>query len=241
MKILIVDDEFDSRRILRKYLSEDFDEIELFEASSITEAEIIVKEENPVIILLDIQLNGSLSFDLFNKLDYKNVNVIFITAYEQYALKAFEFGAINYLLKPIDREKLIESIERFSSKKGATIIQESKNKSQNFEKIIIRDEKGIRFIEVTNIAYIIAEGSYCKIINGGKSSELIVKPLKYISDKLAEHPHFLRLHKSYMINLNYVKNFSSDFSNVTLFDGTIIPISRAKKDEIKDFLNENFY
>lgn len=240
MRILIVDDEFDSRRILRKYLSEDFEDIVLFEASSVSEAEIIIKEENPDIILLDINLNGTLSFDLFQNLDYQNVNVIFITAYEQYALKAFEVGAINYLLKPINREKLVESIERFSRKDNSKK-KESKANGQNFEKIIIRDDKGIRFIEVTNISYVAAEGSYCKVIRDSGESELIVKPLKYISDKLAEHPHFLRLHKSYMINLNFVKNFSPDYSNVTLSDGTIIPISRTKKDEIKDFLNNNFY
>ncbi|MBL4861450.1 MAG: response regulator transcription factor [Crocinitomicaceae bacterium] len=245
MKVLIVDDEFYSRRVIRKILSEAFPElIFLNDAGNVAEAIEIINEDNPDLLLLDIQLKGDLSFNILKSISLDNRQIIFITAYDQYAMDAFDVGASNYILKPIEKEKLINAVRKVqtyvdserSNGKG-----DSNQSNGQIEKLIVPGNGCSKVIEVANLKYIAADGVYCKLYTSDGDTTLITKPLSFIEEKLKDHPHFCRIHKSYLINLSYVDNISNDGRNLTLVKSIILPISRARKNEIKSLINQRFY
>ncbi|NVK62998.1 MAG: response regulator transcription factor [Flavobacteriales bacterium] len=244
MKVLVVDDEFNSRRIVRKLLGDQFPELTfLNDASDIEEAIVIIKEDQPDLVLLDIQINTSTGFDLLDKIEDRNFELVFITAYDHYALKAFDVGAVNYVLKPIDRKKLFSTIEKIieqiSSKKKSN---ENDGSYEPLDKLILPYGETSKVIAVADIVYVKAAGAYSEVFLGNsKGKMVVVKPLNFFEGKLESHPHFFRVHKSYLVNLSLVTSISGDRSSLTLQDDTLIPVARLRKDELKEKLKSIFY
>jgi two-component system LytT family response regulator len=243
MKVLIVDDEFDSRRMIRKFIGDHFEDLVfLNDASSVDEAVTIIKEDKPDILLLDIQLKGSLSFDILDHVKLKEEQIIFITAYDQYALKAFELGASGYILKPIEKEKLLKAVEKAkhyaSSLNFETRVLAPSEKP--FDKLIIPGAGSSEAIKVSELIFIEADSVYCKL-HMKDGAKLITKPLNFIEKKLENHPHFFRPHKSYLVNLNYVKSVGNDGTTLTLDNQQVLPVSRGKKAVLKERLEFAFY
>ncbi len=241
MKVLIVDDEFDSRRMIRKFITDHFEDlIFLNDATEVEEAITIIHEDRPDLLLLDIQLKGKLSFDILDRIPLNDEQIIFITAYDQYALKAFEFGASGYILKPIEKDKLIKAVEKAIRFVAGTNANQLSNEDKLLDKLIVPGAHNSETILLADLMYVEADGVYCRL-HLKEESRLITKPLNFIEKKLEKHPHFFRPHKSYLVNLNYVKSIANDAASLTLTNKKVLPVSRNKKGVLKEKLDTFFY
>jgi two-component system LytT family response regulator len=199
---LIIDDERLARLNLRKKLSI-YSEIEVIgEASGIESGLKALCDLNPDLLFLDIKLSDGTGFDLLNKADFKG-KVIFQTAYDEYACRAFEINAIDYLLKPITKERLKHVITNLISAENEKNIH-SIQRFRYDDRIMIEQKKNIHFIKVENIIYIKAEREYTTLFEKGGNEYLV---LKSIGDWQKELPdeHFARVHRNSIINFNYIE------------------------------------
>jgi two-component system LytT family response regulator len=224
---LIIDDERLARLNLRKKLSM-FSEIEVIgEASSIETGIKAISGLNPDLLFLDIKLSDGTGFDLLNKVEFKG-KVIFQTAYDEYACRAFEINAIDYLLKPITKERLKKVVDNLINTEQEKNVYSLK-KFRYDDRIMIEQKKNIHFIKVENIICIKADREYTSLFEKGGKVYLV---LKSIGDWQKELPdeHFARVHRNSIINFNFIER-SERFGNTAnvylLSIPEPIPISRG--------------
>jgi len=242
LKIVIIDDEINVRRVIKKLLNLISSNYELVgEAPSIAEGKRIIAKTNPDIVLLDIELEDGTGFTLLNQISKIDFKLIFITAYNQYAIKAFKFNALDYLLKPIEPNDLKEALAKAESAIGSEnelkelLSNLEQNKNSEIQKIVIKTTYKTYFVDVSKILYCHSEGSYTKIVLN-ESSILASKNLKYFQDLLAEYS-FIRTHQSYLVNKIHVTGLEND---TIILNGSLnIPISLRRKAEIKALLEDN--
>jgi two-component system LytT family response regulator len=211
---LIIDDERLARLNLRKKLSM-YSEIEVTgEASGIETGIRAIRDLNPDLLFLDIKLSDGTGFDLLNKADFKG-NVIFQTAYDEYACRAFEINAIDYLLKPITKERLKHVITKIISSEN----EKSVHSIQRFrydDRIMIEQKKKIHFIKVENVICIKAEREYTTLFEKGGNEYLVLKPIGDWQKELPDE-HFARVHRNSIINFNYVERSERSGNTATMF------------------------
>jgi len=203
LKTMIVDDNWLFREELKKFLH-DYPEIELVsEAERISEAIKKIEVIKPHVLFLDIQLAGESGFELFDKTDV-TAKTIFITAYDQYAIRAFEVNALDYLLKPIRKERLTRAINKLlaSSKNDESYLTDERLEYDDIIYLII--DGSLKFIKVSRLKCIVAERNYSYIIYDGNKKELISKTLSEWEKKLPDKL-FVRVHRSTIINFEYVE------------------------------------
>jgi len=239
MKIVIIDDEPDSIYTLELIINQFITELQI--VGKFTNPEIALQELpllKPDIVFLDINMPRMNGFELLQKLENKDFHIVFTTAYNEYAIKAYKFNAIDYLLKPIDIEELQDTIKRIKSKqkskKSESVdlakILEGITK-QKEEKICISTADGIYFLKPSEIVYLIASGSYTKIIRTEGDIIFVSKTLKEFEDFFGNG--FYRVHHSYIINIQYVKMINKTNGWFLEMDNADkIPISRRKHNEI---------
>jgi two-component system LytT family response regulator len=211
---LIIDDERLARLNLRKKLSM-YSEIEVTgEASGIETGIRAIRDLNPDLLFLDIKLSDGTGFDLLNKADFKG-NVIFQTAYDEYACRAFEINAIDYLLKPITKERLKHVITKIISSEN----EKSVHSIQRFrydDRIMIEQKKKIHFIKVENVICIKAEREYTTLFEKGGNEYLVLKPIGDWQKELPDE-HFARVHRNSIINFNYIERSERSGNTATMF------------------------
>ncbi|HEX8247919.1 MAG TPA: LytTR family DNA-binding domain-containing protein [Pyrinomonadaceae bacterium] len=206
-KTVIIDDERLARKEMRGLLSV-FDEISVAgEAENLTEAIHLIEKEKPNVVFLDIQLSGENGFDLLEKIE-RNFKLVFVTAFDAYAIRAFEVNALDYLLKPVNPERLAKAIKRLSEE------SDSKNDFRPLEfddRIFL--ELGARslFLKVADISHIDAAGDYSEIWTVDKKKLLAEKSLREWEERLPEK-HFLRIHRQTIINLEEIEHIESWFN-----------------------------
>ena len=211
---LIIDDERLARLNLRKKLSM-FSEIEVIgEASSIESGLKALREHNPDILFLDIKLSDGTGFDLLNKAEFK-VKVIFQTAYDEYACRAFEINAIDYLLKPITKERLKNVITNLISSENEKTVRSIQSFRYD-DRIMIEQKKNIHFIKVENIIYIKAEREYTTLYEKGGNEYLVLKPIGDWQKELPDE-HFARVHRNSIINFNYIERSERSGNTANMF------------------------
>ncbi|MBX9892472.1 MAG: LytTR family DNA-binding domain-containing protein [Chitinophagaceae bacterium] len=244
IKAIIVDDEQHCTDRLKILLEKHYNtSIQLIgEASSVETAKTLINNNPPDLIFLDIQIHDQTGFDLLNNYSSIPFYVIFTTAYEQYAIKAFKFSAIDYLLKPIDIDDLNAAIN-----KVATNIQQNDYKLKfdllyaNFHQLGLQEKKiavptisGIEFILISSIIRCESNINYTTLHLTGKAKLVVAKTLKEFEELLTEY-NFYRVHNSHLINLSFVKAYNKGKGgSVLLTDGTEIEVSFRRKD---GFLN----
>lgn len=237
ISVIIVDDEEDARRIILKYLERYFNQISVIgEASSVKEGVELIKKHKPDLIFLDIEMNDGTGFDLLDQLGNDAPKVIFSTAFDEYAVKAFKYKALDYLLKPFSPDEFIETIEYIINNISSLELEKH---STNSKKITVPVNNGYKIIELNSIAYMKAEGSYCTIVFQNNEKIIISKPLKYLVDKIcSENCSFIRTHKSFLVNFNFIERINREINaTITLKNNDIIPISRNKKEETIEFVD----
>lgn len=239
IRTIIVDDEPDSVLLLQLQLQKHCPEVEVVDTATSSEYALqAIEKHNPQLVLLDIEMPHMNGFELLEKLAPFNFSVIFITAYNQFALRAFRVNALDYLLKPVDAPQLMEAIARVAEKNvpGGLQIQEMKKQMQGapFTRMAIPMHGGVQFIELAQIAYVESNSNYSKIIMQDRQSYLVSKTLKDVQAVL-EESHFFRIHRQYIINLHLVKQFyRGDNMYVMLNDGTNIPVGRNQKEKFEE-------
>lgn len=250
MKALIIDDEERARNLLSTVITNRCEHItDLKTASDLEEGIEVIKELQPHIVFLDIEMpnySGLQILDFF-KPEEVNFQIIFTTAYDQYAIQAFKLSAVDYLLKPINVQELLLAIN-----KAAQLIQQKsmatniKDLKQTFQKlslntIILEVPKGVLFTPFEEIKYFEADGMYTKVYLTEDRIELICKPIKFFSNQLEENQLFFKPHRSYLINIKHVRQLTrQDGVFLTMSDQKNIPISKDKKDEFIELANRSF-
>jgi len=205
---IIVDDERLARSELRLLLA-DFAEVSIVgEAKNLTEAVNLIQVNKPDVVFLDIQLSQENGFDLLEKVE-KDFKLIFVTAFDEFAIRAFEINAIDYLLKPVNPERLAKTLDRlFETEEKPEI---TNRKLEYEDHLFIEIGERSRFLKISSIKYICADGDYTHVFMDDGKKHLITKPLKEWEDRLPEK-HFVRIHRSNIVNLEFIERVETWFS-----------------------------
>lgn len=246
MKILIIDDEAQQRSLTKSLLQTYFPDITIIdEADTLKTGIEAVKRYTPDLLLLDIDLGDGTGFDLLQHIKPVSCQVIFITAYNDQAIKAFKFSALDYLLKPLDPEELVTAIQKaqqyYSVNQQQTqldILFQQIQQGDTLKKIILKDSENIYIVEVANIVRLEAEKNYTTFFLADSQQLVISKTMKEYEDIL-ENKGFFRCHQSHLINLNYLSRIDKrDGGMLVMKDQSIIPLATRRKESLMQLLNK---
>jgi len=232
MKAIIVDDERLARNELRRLLA-DYPEVEIIEECDGAEAAIIAVDKlRPDVVFLDIHMPGKDGFGVLEELDYMP-HVIFITAYDEYAIKAFDVNALDYLLKPIEVDRLKEAINKVKAELIEPI--EKSEKLGIDDQVFVKDGDRCWFVNLADVPMFESEGNYVRVYFD-KNKPLILKSLNNLSNRLDE-ASFFRANRKFIINLNWVESIENWFNGglmVKLKNGEKVEISRRQASKFKE-------
>lgn len=241
MNVLIVDDERKSRESLSSLLAEYCPDVRVTGvAANIEEASHQIREKKPDTVFLDIMMPGGTGFQLLEQLSPIPFHVIFTTSYNQYAIQAIRFSAIDYLLKPVVSEELRVAVNSARSKNRACNREERisllrKSISEGLEKIAFPTMEGFHFVAADEIEFCEADNNYTRIYLLNKSQIFVSKTLKDVEALLCDMG-FFRIHQSYLVNLMFIKKFVKSNSSLITQSGKELSVSsRRKEDFIRIF------
>lgn len=249
ISVLIVDDELNARAALRGMIESNFDAIKIVgEAASVPEAVKLIHKFKPKVILLDIEMPGYLGIDLLDFFDANEVDfsIIFVTAYNDYAIKAFELAAVDYLLKPTRIDQLKRAFERVNQQLNSTEkekyqVLKSNLESRKNNKIALQTADGLLFKNVNDILFFKADSAYTHVFFTTGSKITITKTLSEYCG-LEDTNDFLRINRSYLINLNCVEKVSKkDGGFVVMSNGEEIAASVEKRQLIYNRFKDIIY
>lgn len=240
MKCIIIDDESKARNLLRILVEENCPKIKaIYEAGDLLTGIDIIKKEEPSIVFLDIEMpeHSGLEILEFIEKDVLNFEIIFTTAYSEYAIQAFQLSAVDYLLKPVRPNQVKEAVDKALKLLGKSQINQKLEQlresliTDDFNKIALPVSDGIKFLPIQEILFLEAEGMYTQF-HTLHEKILVSKPLKHFADLLEAKKHFYRPHRSYLINLKYIKQYiKSDGGYIVMENDQQVSISQGKKEE----------
>lgn len=238
MKVFIVEDEEHSRKTLTNFLTKYISEVKIVgSAGLVSESITEINNLYPDLVFLDIDLPDGNGFEVLNGIDEPLPKVIFVTAYNQYAVKAFQVSAIDYLLKPVDPMLLKKAVQKAMSadlsSEELTIRKEilQSNRIDGLQKLALPTQQGIHMVNIADIICIEADGNYARIHLSNGKNIFVSKQLKVFEGWL-EGLSFFRIHHSHIINLNYLKEYiKGDGGSVIMDNGHEVEVSRRRKDE----------
>lgn len=250
MKAILVDDEPDGIRTLKKLLELHCPEVEVVgTAHNASLAKQLLEELKPDVVFLDIQMPGKTGLDLLTELSVRDFEVIFVTAHNEYMLQALQYSAADYLLKPVDEDRLLEAVQRVESRLKSGRKEERTeallhNLGQTGKpaemRLCLPTLKGFIILKLDDIIYCRAERSYTMFHLEGNKTVIVSKPLLDY-DNLLRDTFFLRVHKSYLINIHHVKEYQRGEGGVVIMsDGTEIEVSRRKKELFLQKIKETY-
>ncbi|ACT96342.1 LytR/AlgR family response regulator transcription factor [Dyadobacter fermentans] len=243
MRTLIVDDERLARTELKRLL-EPYTKIEIVgEAANAEEALKLIEEQQPELLFLDIQMPGKNGFELLSSIEGKSPEVIFTTAFDEYAIKAFEFNALDYLLKPIDTERLKETIHRIEENQAQP--ETPSHTNERAEKVLgendqvfVKDGEKCWFVKLGKIRLFESMGNYVRL-HFDDQKPLVLKSLNNLEERLDPNTYF-RANRKHIINLHWIEKIEPWFSGgllVTLQGGDKIEISRRQAIRFKELMS----
>lgn len=238
MKSVIIDDEIKSGENL-KILLTDFCEGVTVTAicQNIKDGVAAIKKDSPDVVFLDINLQRETGFDLFQHFEKVPFEVIFTTAYSEFAIKAFRYSALDYLLKPIDIQELQEAVKKVGQRTSGNLnnqlihlFKDLKSQSHDFLKLALPTLEGLIFINVDEIVYCEAESNYTTFFLTGGRKHIVSKTLKEYDDLLSERD-FFRIHNSYLVNIKAIKKYVKGDGGYVILDNDIsLDVSKRKKE-----------
>jgi two-component system, LytTR family, response regulator len=242
---IIIDDEERARNTLSSLLLNYCPEISvLATCANVPDGVLVINKHKPDVVFLDIEMPDYNGFELlgfFREIDF---DIIFVTAYSEYAIKAFEISAVDYILKPIDIDQLKNSVEKLKQKKLHSQMQEQiellkdSYKGDDIRKIALSMSNGLTFVEIADIVLLEADGAYTTFYLKDGQKILVSKKLKFYEDILSNRSFFFRTHRSYFINVNFIKKYSRSENAILMDNDTSITISRDRKQEFETLLKE---
>lgn len=243
IKAIIIDDEERARNTLSSLLLNYCPEINvLATCSNVPDGVLAINKNKPDVVFLDIEMPDYNGFELlgfFREIDF---DIIFVTAYSEYAIKAFEISAVDYILKPIDIDQLQNSVEKLKQKKLHSQMQEQiallkeSYVGGNIRKIALSMSDGLTFVEVADIVLLEADGAYTTFYLKNGQKFVVSKKLKFYEDILSNRSFFFRTHRSYVVNINFIKKYSRSENAILMDSDLSISISRDRKQEFEILL-----
>ncbi|MBM3435377.1 MAG: response regulator transcription factor [Bacteroidetes bacterium] len=237
ISIAIIDDESKARETIINILSLSKTDIRIAgEAGSVSSGFELISREHPDLVLLDINMPDGTGFDLLKKFEKIPFKVVFITAHEEYAIKAFKFSAIDYILKPIMAGDLLQAVDKANESKSKqdteiklTALLSNLDK---IRKIVLKTAESIHIIQVKNIIRCEADINYTTFYLDNNEKLLVSKTLKDYVD-LLEHSGFFRPHQSHLVNLDHIVRYDkTEGGHLVMSDDAIVPVSTRKKEEL---------
>lgn len=241
MRAVIIDDEKRARNYLRGIVEDQFEEVEIVgEADGVAAGQELVESVSPDLIFLDVQMQDGTGFDLLAKIDRSKFHVIFVSAYDRFAITAIKFSAVDYLLKPVEPSDLGLALEKVKKGKSADEVQKKLdlllNNVNKIEKIVLPALNGIEFVKIEDIIRCESDNNYTSFHLTSGDKIIVSKTLKDYEDML-ENKGFFRTHKSHIINLAYMKKYiKGEGGIVVMEDGSEVTVSRRRKEEFMEML-----
>jgi two-component system, LytTR family, response regulator len=243
---ILIDDEVNSRNALLKKIKAHCPGIQVVaECNGAEEGIVAIEKHQPQVVFLDIEMPRMNGFSMLEKIASKNFNIVFTTAYNQYAINAIKFGAFDYLVKPIDVEELMTVAKKLneqqqylnnSERLDILLNQISPNNKSSIQKIAIATNTGLEFIAIDTIVYLEAIGNYTQLHFTDGKKLLASKTLKEFED-LLEHHAFFRIHNASLVNLIFVKKYiKGEGGQVVLHNGILLDVARRRKEELVQLL-----
>lgn len=239
MRAVIIDDEKHSTEMLEWLLQTYSPEVEILAVCHSGEEGLkALQRHQPDLVFMDIEMPRMNGFDVLDQLQDRKFELVFITAYDQFAVRAFKYAAVNYLLKPVDPDDLTATLARIRDKKSPTgpaqmelLFQSLINKQQQVERIALSSGDGLVFVNTSEITYCKAESNYTQVVLQNGRKILVARTLKDLDETLSGKD-FFRVHASYLVNINHISRFvRGDGGYIVMPDDAQITISRSKRDE----------
>lgn len=242
MKIVIIDDEPHGVESIKLFLDKQYPTFEVLGiADSVKSAVELLSSTSPDLVFMDIQLPDGSGFDILEKITHRDFNLIFVTAYNQYAIKAFKYSAIDYLLKPFDYNDMDDAVQKIINKKPSspkiheeqfnTLLQNTKQDKP--EKIVLATSDSIEFVSVNDIIHILSDGNYCTLHMKSREDLMVSKNMGEFEIMLEDYP-FFRTHQSHIVNLNYVQKVARFDGDIIMDGGSVAILSRRKRNQFLD-------
>jgi two-component system LytT family response regulator len=239
---VVIEDEFKVREVFIELLENFCPKIQVVgQTDNITDGYKLIMEKNPKVVFLDIEMPGGNGFELLSKFEKVPFETVFVSSYGHYAIRALKLSALDYLLKPVIIEDLIQIQDRLKDaialKQNAlkySLLKSNLINSEQEKKLIIPNKKNLEYVNTSDILYLRGEGNYTSIVLQGEKKFLIAKTLKEYEGILCEpESSFLRIHKTFIVNTSHIKKIErGDECIIQLVDGTRLDVSRRKKQEL---------
>ena len=242
IRSLIVDDEIDGRQSMRNLLEKYCQQVDIIDdATGVEDAYLKIAELKPQLVFLDIRMDDGTAFDLLRRFTEIPFHIIFATAYDEYALEAIRYSAIDYLLKPVQPKLLIEAVEKIAKQTRLDKVEEQVNlllqEKNKREKIALPTSDGLLFIKIVDIIRCESDNSYTMFYLTNKRRFLVTRTMKEFVELLPSSL-FFRIHKSHLVNLNQIKQYiNRDGGSVVMENGDNVPIARNRKEGFLKNLN----
>jgi len=241
IRTLIVDDENQNRIYLKNIISNEFSNIEIVgEADSVKSGIEAINSLKPELVLLDVRMADGDAFDLLDQIESIFFKIIFVTAHEEYSLKAIKFSALDYLLKPVTVEELKVAIDKAEQQIMNELKLQLSTLQQNLESrknktIVLKTMNRIYLVEIIEVIRCESDGSYTKIYAREEKNYMVSVPIREYEDILIEHG-FYRIHKSHIVNLSFIESFDKE-GYVRLKDNTVLPVARRKRNDLMEVIS----
>ncbi len=241
IKAIIIDDEERARRVLSSMLEEYCaDEIEVVsQCENVPQGVLEINRKSPDVVFLDIEMPDYSGFELLDFFKNIDFEIIFVTAYNQYAIRAFEVSAVDYILKPVGIDQLENAVDKLQHKLLLTMsdrldLLKTNLQSEKIKKIAVPVSNGLVLVKINEILHVDADGSYAKLYLIDGTNMLVSKKLKYFEDLLSNQSNFYRIHRSHLINIEFIEKYNRHESEITLENNSKLKVARDNKVEFEE-------
>lgn len=243
-KSIVVEDDHSSFDHLKLLIEEHFPQIEIIShCTTIKDSAEKIDTLKPDLVFLDIELPDGYGFDIFEKIKYRNFDLIFVTAYNDYAVRAFDFAALHYLVKPVTKDSLQIALERHRQKASVSELDNKlkvvqNNLTSSKTKIMLPTGNGLEIFDINEIVRCEADDNYTNIYFKDKKYLIVTRNLSQLENILSD-VGFYRIHRKYLVNVNYVRKVKKSKTDpvVVMSDGAQLSISEARMEEFLEYLN----
>ncbi len=245
IRTIIIDDEKNAREAVRAIVEGSFDDIDIIgEAASVMEAVKLINKEKPDLLFLDIDLNDGTGFDILNGINYKELKVIFITAYQEHAIRAIKFSAFDFILKPVKVSEIVQAVNNLKSELAEDNYEQkyeaffsNYNNRDNNKKLVLRTAEKIHVVYTNQIVSCQSDNSYTTFHLADKSKILVSKSIK-MYDEILSPCGFMRIHRSHLINLEHINYYEKqDGGTIVMNNNNNIPVAHQKKADLLKYLD----
>ncbi len=241
MNCIIIEDDKNTAAVLKTIVNDHFKNIKITgNASSIKDGVALLHKENPDFIFLDVNLDDGDGFEILQSFPNPNFKIIFITSYSTYAVEAFKFSALDFVLKPFSPTEIVNAIHKvIAAQNKANYLEKLTTLYHNHissdKKIILSNSDDIHIIPIESIVYATSDNSYTTFFTNDNEKILVSKSLKSFEEKLTPHL-FLRVHQKFLINLKYIKRYHKKSDEIVLQNTISLPVAKSKKEVLLNFI-----